>query len=169
MKCPFCGHENIAGTDLCENCQEDLSSIDREIAKTKIERIIMRETVSKLQCKNALTTSVNSSLEEAIKKMAQSKTGCVLIKDNKGDLKGILTERDILFKVSGKVKDLSKVKVSEVMTTNVETLNDEDTLASAMHKMAIHRFRHIPILRKGQQTGVVTALDILKYFSKALQ
>lgn len=169
MKCPFCGTNNIAGADMCDSCGEDLASIDREVPKTKIERFIMQEPISKVQFKNALSTSVDSNVLDAINVMSDSKTGCVLINDKEGKLKGILTERDILFKVLGKFKELSTTKVSEVMTPNVETLDDDDSLAYAMHKMSVNRFRHVPIMRKDQEPGVITALDLLRYLAKTLQ
>ena len=167
MKCPYCGFNNIAGTDTCNNCQEDLSSRDGISApKGKIERILMSDPIAKIPPHDAVCVGADTTILDAIKKMNQFKSGCVLITNRENQLKGILTERDILSRVAGKVADLSRTKVSEVMTPHVEALDEDDTLAFALHKMSVNRFRNIAIRRMGKPPAVVSVLDLLKYLSK---
>ena len=165
MICPFCSHNNIQGADECESCFEDLSSVGGVIPKTKIEKVLMEDPVSKLAPRQPVFVKKEESLLEAVKKMNAGKVGYTLVVS--GDkLEGILTERDLLFKVLGMGKDLSKIPVSDFMTAHVEALSETDTLASALNKMSIGGFRHIPIHRDGKPVGIISARDVLKYLSR---
>lgn len=169
MKCPFCGYANIAGSDECESCQADLRSLDGiSIPKTKFIRILMEDPLSKIGPKEAICVSEETSVLEAVRKMNEIKAGCVLIEDNRGNLSGIMTERDILFRTEGEVVGLSKVKVSQLMTPHVETLSEDASLAYALNKMSVRRVRHIPVMRKGKKPGILSARDLLKYLAKHL-
>ena len=97
--------------------------------------------------------------------MNEKKFGCILVARN-GELQGILTERDIVFRLMSRGKDLSKIPVSEAMTPHPETLAEEDSLAFAVNKMSVGGFRHIPILREGKPVGVISVRDVLRYLSK---
>lgn len=165
MKCPFCGHQNIAGTDLCESCSEDLSSLDGIKPK---ERHLMHDPLSLLDSKKAASVLEGASVLEAVKKMNEVKQGCVLVENKAGNLKGIVTERDILFKTSGNAADLKKIKVTQIMTANVEILTEESTLALALHQMSVKRLRHIPVTHPGGRPNMLSARDLLKHIAKHL-
>ena len=93
----------------------------------------------------------------------------MLITDN-NKLKGILTERDILLKVTGKGFDLDIVTVYEFMTEDPEYLSPEDPLAYALNKMHIGGFRHVPIVNDSMcPVGLISISNIIStiadYFS----
>jgi CBS domain-containing protein len=89
--------------------------------------------------------------------MQDEEIGCVLV--NEGEqLVGIFTERDALMKLAG--RSLEGVSVKDVMTGDPVVLRDEDTLAVALHKMAIGGFRHMPIVEGSRATGIISARDI---------
>lgn len=165
IKCPFCGHKNIGGTDECESCHEDLTSWGGAGSRSPIERILMEDSISRLRPRPAIVVKKETSVLEAVRKMNSGKFGCLLVGDSHR-LEGILTERDILFKVLGTEKDLSKVAVSQVMTADPETLSEEDTLAYAVNKMSLGGFRHIPILKEGRPVSVISSRDVLCYLSR---
>ncbi|MBI2340397.1 MAG: CBS domain-containing protein [Deltaproteobacteria bacterium] len=167
MKCPYCGYDNIAGTDACENCLQDLASRDGiSVPRARIQKVLMSDPIAKVPPHEAVCVKETTSIPDAVERMNQSKTGCVLVEGSEGELKGILTERDILLRVMGKSGDLSKATVAQAMTANVETLDEDDTLAYALHQMSVHRCRHIPIIRKNKKPGVVSVLDLLCHLAK---
>lgn len=126
----------------------------------------MSDPISKIPPHEATCIGADASVLDAVKKMNQCQSGCVVVTNGGDEIRGILTERDILCRVAGKIADLSKTKIREVMTANVETLDEDDTLAFALHKMSVHRFRNIAIRRAGKPPAVVSILDLLKYLSK---
>ena len=97
--------------------------------------------------------------------MREKDTECVLVRDESGDIVGILTERDILLKAaSGKV-DLNAIAVRQIMTPDPVILREEDTLAVALHKMSVGGFRHIPLVAEGRATRVVAIQDLFRHIS----
>lgn len=122
--------------------------------------------MARLRSRSPVLVEEESSILEAVEKMNVEKVGCVLV-TVEGKLSGILTERDILFKVLEKTSDLSRIAVRQVMTPDPETLREEDTLAYAVNKMSVGGFRHIPVLRKGEPVGILSSRDLLSYLSKA--
>lgn len=173
MKCPVCGYNNIVGSDDCENCQASLVGLEHQESKSSpkasLKKFILTEPISRLKPKDVVLVSEESSVMDAILKMNKIKAGCVLIKNKKGEITGILTERDVLFRFPGKISQLNKIPVSTMMTHHVETLNENNSLAHAMNLMSVKRFRHIPVIRQDGKTGVLSARDILKYFSTQLE
>lgn len=165
MICPFCGFKNIPGSDECKSCNEDLSSFDEVSPKSKFERVLMEDPLSRLKPRQPLSVSAKMSVLEASHAMNTGKVGAVLVMEGER-LVGILTERDVIFKVLGKKPDLSKVLVSDIMTKDPTTLAEEDSLAHAINQMAVGSYRHIPITRKGKPIGIISVRDVVTYLTK---
>ena len=84
-----------------------------------------------------------------------------------GRLVGIFTDRDAVVKVAGKRLDAFDVR--DFMTPDPVVLRREDTLAVAVHKMAVGEFRHIPVVEDdGTPIGVVAAADVFRHIAAAL-
>lgn len=146
MICPTCGHNNISGVDECAECQTSLMQEDPHSAITAAQQIIMTDPISSLDPPAPICVSPETALAEAISSLRKHNVGALLVEDAGGRLVGILTERDVLYKVAGKVRGLSAVPVSQVMTPNPTTLKPTASIAHALHLMALHGFRHIPIV-----------------------
>ena len=75
--------------------------------------------------------------------------------------------RDLLGKVAGKHKDLSKVKAEEVMTANPEFVKAEEPIAFVVNKMSMGGFRHVPVLSAdGKPISIVSIKDVLRYLAQ---
>jgi CBS domain-containing protein len=164
MKCPFCGNENIAGSDDCEDCGEDLTAFDGVRLNTRLEKSIAKDALKTLPGSIPVLVGLDAPLRQVADQLALENRS-VLVVDG-GKLVGIVTERDILFKVMGTGQDWEAMAVSQVMTPNPETLEFSDKIAYALHKMALGGFRHIPILQEGRPEGVVSVRDILEYLAE---
>jgi CBS domain-containing protein/uncharacterized protein YjbJ (UPF0337 family) len=76
-------------------------------------------------------------------------------------LVGVLTDRDLAVLVVAPGREPRKTKVSEVMTRNVVTCNENDSVEEALDSMKSHQIRRIPVLSKGNGVvGVVSQSDI---------
>ena len=115
------------------------------------------ELVSGSMTKKLLTCSPDTTLVEAAHRMADRRVGAILVTENDG-LVGILTERDVVLKLAG--RSLDGVRVRDVMTPDPVVLRADDTIAVAIHKMALGGFRHIPLVSDGRATGIVSARDL---------
>ncbi len=164
-KCPYCGHENIAGSDHCEKCLHSFTEKDiPKPGKDKLQKTIMTKPVKDFVSKiPPIIVSPETSVGEVIQKMQATPTkGCVLICDKNKKLVGIASVRDILLKVAGIVEDLDRTPVKNIMTPNPECLDKDASLAFALHKMSIGKFRHVPVLENGLPIGVVSTRDLIE-------
>lgn len=170
MKCPYCGHDNMAGNDECECCEESLASLDGIVqqVRSRFEKLLMRDPIGSLKPRDAVSVDENVTLLEAVRQMNKAKIGCVFVKAGDGSLKGILTERDILFRAPFGEKNFLKQPVKNLMTSPVETLREEMSIAFALHQMSVKRFRHTPILRKNGSLGLLTSRDLLNFLGHHL-
>ena len=168
IKCPYCGHENIVGSDHCEKCLHSFMQKDLpQPGKEQLQKLIMTERVADFISKvPPIIVGPDTPVSEVVERMQATPTkGCVLICDNNKKLLGIASIRDILLKVAGKVKDTSKYPVKNIMTAKPECLEKDAPLSFALHMMSIGRFRHVPVLDKGIPIGVVSTRDIIEYLA----
>lgn len=168
FKCPYCGFENIAGSDHCSKCLHSFTQKDvPQPTKEKLQKKIMTEKLSDFISKvPPIVVSPSTSIREVIERMQALPTkGCVLVCDNENRLVGIVSIRDILLRVAGLIPDTSKVPVEKIMTSKPECLDKDVPLSFALNKMSIGKFRHVPVLDHGRPIGVVSTRDLIEYLS----
>ncbi len=111
-----------------------------------------------LKVKEPITIGPEASLREAAKKMADHGIGFLPVVDEKGDLVGVISERDITYSF-GNGKENSKVK--DVMRTNIITVNENDTVAYAARLLSEHGIRHLVVVNdEGKLVGVFSIKDL---------
>jgi CBS domain-containing protein len=163
VTCPDCGHDNIDGVDTCDHCGQDLRSIDvLPRRKGKMPRQVLDTPLRDLLPLPALTVAPADPISKVIGLMQEHRHGSALVMEGER-LVGVFTERDVLNRVAGRRIDIERVPVSRVMTRDPKTLRDDDTLAFAMHRMAVGSFRHIPILQEGTPPRFVSVRGVLRY------
>ena len=169
MLCPYCGHENIPGADECEGCKQDLTYFDQPLAAagSPVERMLMEEPVRGLKPARPIRVSPDTPLREAVQTMIDKKIGCVLVTDG-AELVGIFTERDLLMQIAGREQALLEDPVREWMTPNPETVEEDDSVAFAIHKMDIGGYRHLPVLQGGRPTGIISVRDVVRHLATHL-
>jgi len=103
----------------------------------------------------------DTTVLEAITLMADKSIGSLLIMEN-DELLGIVTERDYARKVIIKGRSSKTTLVSEIMTTDVFTSSNSETVNSCMGLMTEKRVRHLPILEDNQVVGMVSIGDLVE-------
>jgi CBS domain-containing protein len=102
---------------------------------------------------------------EAMQLLIEKNIGSLLVMDDKGEVMGILCERDILrsaFKAQANCKGLG---VAQIMTPREKLVvaGEQDALESLMDAMTEKHIRHIPIVSKeGKPTGLISIGDLVK-------
>ena len=168
IKCQTCGFINDDSTDRCEGCFHSLMPVHLPLKREdKIQSVMMSEPVGNLLTgEDLLVANVTDHLKKVVEIFRTQKKNCLLVYEQK-HLVGILSNRDILFKVAGKYKDLSKVHVGAVMTSVPEYVKASAPIAYVVNKMAMGGFRHLPVLNDdGTPISIVTIQDVLSYLSK---
>lgn len=112
------------------------------------------------------TTLPETLLSDVVRQMVENNIGSMLVCSRDlvhGEkLVGIVTERDLLRCFAAGKYDLTKIRVSEVMTTKLITASPNDSVSDLMGVMTAHRFRHLPILSEGRLVGMVSIGDLIK-------
>ncbi|MEP6706933.1 MAG: CBS domain-containing protein [Pyrinomonadaceae bacterium] len=167
MICPSCGHENIEGTDRCENCLSSFRDLDvpRVDTAAGLARSVMEDDLRRLHQEETLFVSPETPAREVVRRMKEAQTGCALVLD--GDqLKGIFTEHDVLCKMTGAAAVAVDVEVKTLMSPNPETLRETDSIAAALNKMSLGRYRHLPIIKKDGGYSVASIKSVLNYIAQ---
>jgi CBS domain-containing protein len=103
-----------------------------------------------------------ADLAAAVKCLASHRIGAVLIRGAGGRLAGILSERDIVRALAKNGPAALDLPVGQVMTRDVETCGEEETVARLMERMTAGKFRHVPVLRNGALIGLISIGDVVK-------
>jgi CBS domain-containing protein len=163
MNCPDCGHVNFSGADNCDHCGQPLTGQAPVPAKGRLRRTLLETTLGELDPAPALMVAPDEPVLHVIGRMRTAKIGSAMVVH--GDrLIGIFTERHIVTKLSGRSRrEVEGVVVSEVMSRDPKALRDDDTLAFALHRMAIDNARHVPIEHPGRPLRFVSVRRVLAF------
>ena len=165
--CPYCEAENLEGADECQACGEALSELSRRIPASSVEAELLRDRIERLWPKSPSTVAPETSVGEVLQKMVDQRIGCVMIVDQ-GKLLGIFSERDALMKLNTDAPKFLNRPISQFMTADPVTLETNDKIAYALHKMNVGGYRHVPILFDGKLAGVISIRDILRYLTERI-
>jgi CBS domain-containing protein len=170
VPCPACGHPNIPGVDECEECSSPLSHLSKPKAQAQlpIERSIHQVRIRALNPRPPLTVPPHAAVSDVLKLLVQHGVGCVVVTDGDGRPVGIFSERDALMRLGVDYAARLQQPISQYMTPAVETLELDDKLAFALHKMDLGGFRHIPVTAGGVVVGVISVRDLLRHVTDEL-
>lgn len=115
-----------------------------------------------------ITIEPTVPLSDAVKILDEHRIGAVVITDTDQQIVGILSERDIVRTLARNVRDggacrLCDEAVGQVMTREVETCTQSDTIHEVMERMTAGRFRHLPVVERGRLAGIVSIGDAVNH------
>jgi len=166
--CPYCQAENIEGADECAECSQPLTDMGVRVPASSVEADLMRDRIERLWPKTPSTVSPHTTVGEVLQKMVGETIGCVMVVDQ-GQLVGIFSERDALMKLNVDAAKFKDRPILQFMTPRPVTLETNDKIAFALHKMNLGGYRHVPILFDGKLAGVISIRDILRYLTERIE
>jgi CBS domain-containing protein len=116
--------------------------------------------LSELMTGAVVSVAPEDTLGEAAERMAEDGVGSAVVLDS-GRLIGILTERDLLRAVAGRVHT-SEARVREWMTVDPMTATEATSADEAMRTMLEQGFRHLPVIEEGRTIGVVSLRELMR-------
>ena len=111
--------------------------------------------------RSVISVGPNATVREALEIMAQHNIGALLVLDG-SVLAGIFSERDYARKVTLKGKNSSELKVSEIMTSKVITIDTRHTVDQCMQIMTDNHIRHLPIMQGQTVIGLISIGDVVR-------
>ena len=112
-----------------------------------------------------LRIDVDASVFDAVKQMVEANVGALLVTEA-GEVKGIVTERDYLRRVTLEGRTDKETPVREIMSSPLIVATPETTIDEAMALMTDRRFRHVPVVDGGEVVGIVSIGDLVKFTSQ---
>ena len=106
---------------------------------------------------------------DAAKIMRDNKIAAVIVVDDAGHLTGIVTERDVVFRVAAEALDVKTTTLGDIMTANPDTLAPGDSALDALDLMQSRRYRHLPVVDNGKCIAVVSVRDLFATVKEALE
>ena len=107
------------------------------------------------------SASPSDTVYDALKKMAQEEIGALIVLD-RGELVGIVSERDYARKVILKGRISRETRVSDIMTEKVISVAPDQSVGDCMEVMTESRIRHLVVQEAQRLTGVISIGDIVK-------
>ena len=108
-----------------------------------------------------ITITRDSTVEEAVKLMNEHEIGCLIVTDNQKAI-GIVTERDLMKRILAKSEETKRIKVKEVMSTPLISIEPNVEIGDASRLMFQKNIKKMPIVKKDELLGLVTLTDILR-------
>jgi len=109
---------------------------------------------------NLLKLEANNSVLEAAKLMKENDAGSVLVTKN-GETAGIVTERDVLYKLAADDLPASKTLLKDIMSTTIVSTASDTPITEALKLMAKHHIRRLVVTERGKPIGMVSQRSIL--------
>jgi CBS domain-containing protein len=104
----------------------------------------------------------DATLVEASMVLNKNRIGALLVLDRSNALKGIISERDIVRALADGGSNAVALTVAACMTKDIATCTENTTIEEIMETMTRYRFRHMPVVKNGRVTGIVSIGDIVK-------
>jgi CBS domain-containing protein len=122
----------------------------------------MSKTARDVMTQNAECVGENETVLDAAQKLADLDVGAMPICGEDNRLKGMLTDRDIVVKVLAQGKDPASTRAGDLGDGKPVTIGADDSIEEALHTMAQHRVRRLPVIDGHDLIGIVSQADIAR-------
>lgn len=125
----------------------------------------MATRASEIMTKDVTVIREDESMREAAERLAKDDIGALPICDSNKQLKGMLTDRDIVVHVIARGKDLDGTRARDMEQGELVTLRPDDSIEHACDLMAQRQVRRLPVVEDGKILGMVSQADVAKNVS----
>ena len=161
------GQEETAGASPPQKLNEaSVDRADEEFArKTDAPRGVRARSIKSLNFRPAVVLDVSATIGEAIKRMKESRSDCVVIQDGER-VAAIFTECDFLTKIVGSAVDLNQPAINFASST-VAILTSKATIGDAVISISEGCCRNIIITENERIAGTISDLDLITYLAES--
>ncbi|HET7716688.1 MAG TPA: CBS domain-containing protein [Bauldia sp.] len=111
--------------------------------------------------RDVATTTPDRLISDVVAELAARRIGALVVTE-RGRVVGIISERDIVKAIGLRGAGILSDPVSSIMTRDVVTCSERETINSVMSRMTHRRFRHLPVIEDGELVGIVSIGDVVK-------
>ena len=124
--------------------------------------------VIKVKGDAVISVSPAATVLEAVTLMNDHHVGSVLVIEG-GYPVGIFSERDVLVRVVAQQLDPTAVRIRDVMTTRLITVQSDTPVLEALHTVTERRCRHLPVVDDNRLVGLISIGDLTKTVEASLR
>jgi CBS domain-containing protein len=106
------------------------------------------------------TLPPHAAVRELLSTLAEHRIGAVVITES-DSVRGIVSERDVVRRLTERGTGLLDATVDEIMTTDLVTCRPDDSVDAIAQTMTERRVRHMPVLDGGRLAGLVSIGDVV--------
>ena len=110
-----------------------------------------------------VTVRPDESVERLLALLEEHRIGALVVSDDGESVSGIVSERDVVWRLASEGPGILQGPISQIMTTEVRTCNLDAHIEDLARTMTEHRIRHIPVIADGRLVGVVSIGDVVKH------
>lgn len=117
-----------------------------------------------LSQKGGLVYSVapDMAVAEVAQQLNARRIGSVLVLNEASSVVGIVSERDLVRAMASHGQKALELEARQIMTRDVITCDPDDSIDEVMQSMTNGRFRHLPVVQRGELLGIVSIGDVVK-------
>jgi len=120
---------------------------------------ISRILAAKGRC--VVTTRPNRTLHEIVAELALHEIGALVVVDSNDEVVGLISERDVIAAMAANGVGVLQDVVARFMV-NPRVMDEKDSIEEAMETMTRERRRHLPVMRGGRLSGIISVGDVIK-------
>ena len=120
--------------------------------------------VKDIMTKALISVNTETTVFQVAKMMQQGGIGAVLVKKD-DHLVGIITDRDYATKIVSNNLP-SDTSVEKIMSSPLITINFDESISAAAHRMTDKKIRKLPVTDNGKIIGLITSTDLVTQLSK---
>ena len=120
----------------------------------------MAETIREVMTPNPATLKTSDTALDAARAMRDGDFGSVVVVGDNGEVRGILTDRDIVVRAIAEGKGPESTPVGEVFTTEPLTLSPDDSIDDAVGALREAHVRRLPAVEGSKVVGIVSIGDL---------
>ena len=117
------------------------------------------QSVGEIMTKDVSTLESSSKITEAARLMRDKDTGAIIIADG-GDIRGLLTDRDIAVRAIAEGRSPDETTVGEIASTDLVSLEPNSTIDDAVNAMRKANVRRLPVVEGGSPVGIISLGDL---------
>lgn len=124
----------------------------------------MQKTVGQLldaKGRDVWSLGPDATVYEALQLLAEKNVGALVVVEN-DRVCGILSERDYARKIILIGRDSRETAVSDIMTSEVRTITEDQSVSQCMSLMTEHHVRHLPVVEGERLVGLISVGDVVK-------
>ena len=103
-----------------------------------------------------------ASATDAARRMAEQSIGALPVCDTGGQLRGVVTDRDLVVDVLAKGKDPKRTRLGELVNEQAVTIGADDDVDDAVRAMQAHKVRRLLVVDDTELVGILSQADIAR-------